>query len=592
MSKPRILIVDDVAENATALRDVLLPQFGVSVCADGHEAWNQVLLDIPSLILLKFWLPGLDGLSLCRRLRANRRTSHVPIILIGAALDTSAQARAMLAGASDILTGPVSTELLLARVQAQLALQDQSQHLAGLVEQRTRALTEEMAKRNETIKRIKYQHHYSALTGLPNSRFLSKRIKEAASSGSPGFAVIHLDIDRFSGINDAMGAQFGDELLRLIARRLASGMVRQDVLGHIGGDMFAVLVHAQSGAADLPRLAAARVEHLLKLAAGNIELLGESVNVEISAGVALAPQDGNTADLLLKNATAAAAAAKEEMATRLCFYRKEMNSRSRDLLNMEVQFRAALDARLIKPWYQPKVCNETLRILGAESLARWAGPDGRLISPSDFIPLAENLGLTYRLMEIILHQTCLDGAAWIKRFGNHLKFAVNLSAADFQYPGLLDDLRAVLADTGMPAKNLELEVTEQAMVRDQSAAADQIAAIRGMGISVGLDDFGTGYSSLSYLKRFPIDTLKIDQSFVREIGRDQRGDAVLRTIADLSKHLGTACIAEGVETVEQYRVITGLGAAITQGWLFSPAVDAEKFGKLLGGPKFCLPAAA
>lgn len=587
-AKPTILIVDDVPENIDILREILRGDFKIKAAINGRAAVDSAVKSPPDLILMDIQMPELDGYSACRQLKANPATKKVPIIFVTASGEAANEERGFSLGAADFMTKPVVPAIVRARVRAHLALYDQTRLLEELVDDRTKQLRDEMHRREKAVERIRYMHHYHHLTGLPNRQLLSERMGDELARSDTSVALALLDIDRFGAINDALGSDVGDTLLLDVAKALESQIGGNDMLAHIGGDVYALLM-VGAGRGDEPMSSAAhRVERVLNSAARRYEIFGEQVSVSFSAGLAVSPEDGADVESLLKNAEAATKFAKSDRAQKYCFYREEMNASSRAMLVLEAKFLAALEKQEIKPWYQPKVHSDSLTMTGCEALARWITPEGDFISPGDFIPLSCNIGMAHELTQCIIGHVFHDAARWLKEYDPNFRFALNLAAEDFQYPGLINSLDDALRDSGCPVKNIELEITEQALIEDPDAAREQINTLRAKGFSIALDDFGTGHSSLSYLRSFALDTLKIDQSFIRDLGQDPTSDAITETIIRLGQHLSMHCVAEGVETSDQLAWLQKAGSGTVQGYLFSAAVDAAKFEKLLKTPQFSL----
>ena len=437
---------------------------------------------------------------------------------------------------------------------------------------------EDVTERRANEARIAHMAHHDALTGLPNRVLFRARLDEAlarARRGGGGFAVLYLDLDRFKAVNDTLGHPVGDALLRAVTGRLRAELREADTAARLGGDEFAVL----QAAMDQPLDATSLAQRLIEALAAPYEVEGQHVEIGVSVGIVVASGEGDTADALLKNADLALYRAKADGRGTWRFFEPEMNAHMQARRLMELDLRRALSAEQFELHYQPLVDLGTLRVTGFEALLRWRHPERGLVSPAEFIPLAEEIGLIGPIGEWVLRRACAEAARWPEG----VKVAVNLSAVQLRAGGgLADTVAAVLRASGLPAARLELEITETAMLQDTEETLATLHRVGTLGVSIAMDDFGTGYSSLSHLRRFPFDKVKIDQSFVRGLGH-AGGDcaAIVRAVMGLCASLGIAVTAEGVETEEQLEWLAAEGRAEGQGYLFSRPVPAEAIPGLL-----------
>ena len=420
--------------------------------------------------------------------------------------------------------------------------------------------------------------HFDVLTGLPNRLLFKERLSASLSMTKRNgwlLGLLFVDLDRFKVINDTLGHAVGDDLLRLVAKRLHMVVRESDTVSRMGGDEFAIILPDLPSAED----AASVSRKLIDALAQPFRLAGQDLFVSASIGITLFPDDTDDVDVLISNADAAMYRAKEAGRNTYEFYRAEMNQRARELLTLETDLRQALARREFELHYQPKVSLTTGAMLGVEALLRWRSPQRGLVAPMDFIPLLEETGLIVAVGAWVLQEACRQTAAWHAAGYPHLTVAVNLSGRQVSDPGLVATVREALANTGLPAHSLELELTESMLMHDAPAVESLLDELRRMGVALSVDDFGTGYSSLAYLKRFPLDTLKVDRSFVRDITADPDDASITRAVIQMSHELSLKVVAEGVETAAQLQLLAACGCDQIQGYYFSrplpsPALDA------------------
>lgn len=417
--------------------------------------------------------------------------------------------------------------------------------------------------------------HHDALTGLANrhqfNEALAKRIESRRGEGAM-FALLILDLDRFKLVNDTLGHGMGDELLRRVSQRLLRAVREGDLVARLGGDEFAIL---KGGGIDLPAIHA-MAERVVDILARPFLIDGHILNIGTSIGIALAPEDGESAETLMGNADLALYGAKEEGRGRYRLFESSMNARIQARRTLELDLRRAVTRQEFTLHYQPQVDARTGIFDGAEALIRWHHPERGLVPPNDFIPLAEETGLIGALGEWVLRAACTEALSWPA----HLTVAVNLSPVQFRDVRLATTIRNILLETNFPPVRLELEITEGSLLQDEQRALTILRELRALGIRISMDDFGTGYSSLSYLRRFPFDKIKIDQSFVRQTPFDKDSAAIVRAITMLGVSLGMKTTAEGVETDAQSDFVAGEGCDQLQGYLFSKPVPAEQIRTL------------
>ncbi len=440
------------------------------------------------------------------------------------------------------------------------------------------AIFSDITQRKAQEAKIRSLAFFDPLTGLANRSLLKDRVEhdlDQAKRHNTHMALLFLDLDHFKNVNDSLGHAVGDELLIEVGRRLASHLRAQDTLARLGGDEF-VAVLPDTDANGVTHLAQA----LLGLMAEPYSLSAHELNITPSIGISIYPEDGTDFDTLYRCADTAMYRAKQEGRNCFSFFTNELQRSSIHRLTLENALRRALERNQLHLHYQPQQCLRTHKVLGVEVLLRWNHPELGSVSPAEFIPIAENSGLILSIGEWVLRTAALQVKAWMDSGLPEMVLAVNLSAVQFRQPQLLETVMGVLQDTGLPARCLELELTESAAMHDPKAAIATMDALHQQGIRMSVDDFGTGYSSLNYLKRFKVYKLKIDQSFVRDVPSDPEDASIVSAIINMAHSLGMTTIAEGVETVEQQQFLKDNGCDEIQGYLFSrplPPPELERF---------------
>ena len=424
---------------------------------------------------------------------------------------------------------------------------------------------------------------HDSLTGLPNRALFMDRLdrlmNHAARHPDYNYGVLFLDLDRFKVVNDSLGHVLGDELLVAIGRRLEACLRQGDTVARLGGDEFAILLDGVTDASDATRVAD-RIER--ELAAAFI-LRGHEVFTSASIGIALSSTGYAHAEEVLRDADTAMYRAKNDGRSRYEVFDREMHAKAVELLEIETDLRRAIERDEFVLHYQPIVSLLTGELDGFEALVRWNHPRNGVIMPADFIPLAEENGLIVPIGWHVLRNACVQMRDWVNRFPIHhaLTMSVNLSSRQFAQPDLVEQIDRILQETGCQPANLKLEITESTVMRDAQQAIEMLQQLRARGIFLCIDDFGTGYSSLSYLQRFPVNTLKIDRSFVSQIDEDSSSVDLIETIVTLSRVLGMSAVAEGIETAEQLELVRRLGSGLAQGYYFSTPVPSDEAEAIL-----------
>lgn len=440
-----------------------------------------------------------------------------------------------------------------------------------------RHLTEKVKMAGDRLAHLAY---HDVLTELPNRTMLLDRLSQAielARRQGRQLAVMFMDLDQFKHINDSLGHAIGDKLLRSVAQRLVSCVRHSDTISRQGGDEFVLLLpfieHPEDAALSAQKLLAGLTEpHPIE---------GHDLHISASIGISIYPDDGQDAGTLIKNADAAMYHAKENGRNDYKFFEPDMNVRAVLRQSTEANLRGALEQQEFVLHYQPKINLHSGAIVGAEALIRWRHPERGLLLPAEFVPIAEDCGMIQSIGRWVLREACLQARRWRQAGLPPIIIAVNISANEFRAKDFLENIRATLDDTGLKPCYLQVELTESVLMRDVNSASSILRALADMGVKLAVDDFGTGYSSLSYLRQFPIDTLKIDQSFVNHMTGNPDDAIIVQTIINMGKSLKQLIIAEGVETPEQYAYLRAQDCDEGQGYYFCPPLESMAFAAML-----------
>jgi diguanylate cyclase (GGDEF)-like protein len=438
-------------------------------------------------------------------------------------------------------------------------------------------VVDDVTERRLANERIAHLAHYDALTDLPNRVLFREQIERELQKAAHGeqFALLYIDIDEFKGINDSLGHHVGDELLKAVATRIKDCIKPGDLIARLGGDEFAVIQTAIGGRADVVEFVARLYDAIRQ----PYQCLGHHLTTDASIGIALAPQDGTELDQLIKHADLAMYGAKAEGRRTHRFFEPEMDARAKARLTMEQDLRQALVDGGFEIHYQPLLDLANSEVTGCEALLRWRHPQRGMVSPAEFIPLAEDTGLINELGDWVMQTACAEAAGW----PSQIRLAVNVSPIQLKSPTLALRIMRALAASGLPPDRLEIEITEAVLIHDDETALAILHQLRAIGVRIALDDFGTGFSSLSYLKRFPFDKIKIDRCFVSDIEVDGSA-AIVQAVVNIAAARNMTTVAEGVETEQQREILHQLGCTQMQGYLFSAPKPAAEVRKLLGMP--------
>jgi diguanylate cyclase (GGDEF)-like protein len=559
----RLLLVEDTEDDTQLLLRTLkaggfLPDWQHVCTPDDLRAalagggWDIVISD--------YTMPDFSGLEALEITR--QHDADLPFILVSGNIGEDIAVRAMRAGAQDyVLKG----------------------NLARLIPAIARELDEAASRRRgkATTQELLYKITHDTLTGLPNRGLFQDRLRQAIAGherSGESLAVMNIDLDRFKTINDSLGHEVGDSILCKLAERLSSILRAEDTVARLEGDAFVVILPRVGGEGSVADLA----RRLMQAIAPPIEVDSGLIHCTISTGIAYFPRDADNAEALLKNAEAAMYEAKRAGRNTFRYYAAALNTAADRRLKLENALHGALDRNELDLHYQPQLdlCRNGT-ICGFEALLRWNHAELGPISPDEFIPIAEETGLIVPIGEWVLLRACRQAKQWVETFDANLRVAVNLSARQFSLPDLPQNVATALKETGLPARNLELEVTESLIMQDIELSARTLRALKAMGITLAVDDFGTGYSSLAYLKRFPLDILKIDKSFVAEITTNPDDAAICSSIVAMAHSLRKKVVAEGVENDSQLGFLTQQHCDRAQGYHFSRPIDAAAAGELM-----------
>ena len=591
---PTILIVDDEARARRLLAVLLRPEgYRTESAASGEEALSAVARCAPDLILLDIMMPGIDGYEVAGMLKANQATANIPIIMVTAHGERTARLAGLSAGAEEFMTKPIDRAELWLRVRNLLRLKafGVAQAPSVVLEQQVAARTADLRRfrsvmdvTTDTIKQTRqnllHQASHDALTGLPNrASFYGTLRKTLALAAEQGWkvAVMSVDLDHFKNVNDSLGQAAGDQLLIHAAGRLAACVRARDTVGRLGGDEFGLILlmeHGHEGAA----LVAAKIREGLRRP---FELGGGEVAMTASVGIAIHPDDGGDPDALIRYADTAMCQAKHAGRNTCRFFTAQMNADVLRRQELEGALRKAIAHDEFELYYQPKVSLASGAIVGLEALLRWARPGHGLVSPGLFVPVLEDSGLIGEVGAWVIGAACRQIRQWLGDGTGPVQVSVNVSGRQFIEGDLEADVARALADNDVPAGLLELELTETSLMANTERTMACLGSLRRRGVKVSIDDFGTGYSSLAYLRRFPVDKLKIDIAFIRDVTTNPDDAAIVRAIITMAHSLSLEVIAEGVETPAQRAYLSRQRCDQIQGYLVSRPLSAARMTALM-----------
>ncbi|MGB3559307.1 MAG: EAL domain-containing protein [Geitlerinemataceae cyanobacterium] len=589
--------MDDSPENLHLLTRILTKRgYKVRQAKNGTMALQSAMVLPPDLILLDIMMPGMDGYEVCQRLKANPKTVETPVIFLSALNGVLDKVKAFQMGGVDYISKPFQFEEVIARVQNQLVLvsaQQQVRQLNTELEARVQRRTAQLEQTNQKLQREIAEHErtqevlihmafHDALTKLPNRALLLEKLHGALSrtQADPDshFAVLLLDCDRFKVVNNSLGYSMGDELLKAIGQRLDSALDEGNTLARLGGDEFAILLE---NIADLDA-AKGVAEHLLAQFSKPFQIHQHEVYINASLGIVLGASDYEQPEDLLRDADTALYRAKALGKGQYHIFDPEMHQFAIWRLQLETDLRRSLNEQGFMVYYQPIVALSTGKLAGFEALVRWQHPTRGLVSPTEFIPVAEETGSILALGIWVLEEACDRLRMWQEQESMpDLTMSINLAVQQLLQCNLLEQVDRVLAQTQLNPHCLRLEITESTLMENGEAAIEVLHQLRSRGIQLSIDDFGTGYSSLSYLHRLPVNTLKIDRSFVQRMDTKSGNMGLVPAIINMAHTMGINAIAEGVETRAQLAQLQNLHCDFGQGYLFGAPLDSQLATELL-----------
>ncbi|MEI6332016.1 MAG: EAL domain-containing protein [Pseudanabaena sp. ELA645] len=598
MHKQSILIVDDEPRNFDVIEAFLNEyDYALNYASSGQEALESLEILEIDLILLDVMMPDMDGIEVCEHIKAIPKYRPIPIIMVTALTAKEDLAQCLNAGANDFISKPLNALEMRARVQSMLRMKEQYDALQisldrqsvleaekrELLENRNVELEKQVYARTAALKAasdlIIHNAMHDPLTDLPNRRLLLERIDQAIQRShqldSHGYAILFLDLDQFKIVNDSLGHIIGDQLLISISEKLKKHLEDVYLVARFGGDEFVILLEYIANIDEVIKI----TKRILSDFQVPLILNGGEIFINVSIGIVFGNKDYHQAYDLLRDADLAMYKAKAQGRNSYKIFDVKMHNQAIKRLTLETDLRNAIDRQEFMVHYQPimDILNGD-RLIGFEALVRWQHPTRGMVSPMDFVAIAEETGLIVALDSWVFQEACHQLAKWKAKFVNShdLKMSINLSAQDIRNPNLLTDIDHILAETGLDGKSITLEITESMLLDDINQTIDLLTQIKSRNIQVSIDDFGTGYSSLNYIHRLPADYLKIDRSFVNQMQEASRNYQIVRTIIALSNQIGLAVVAEGIETSEQLKILRDLGCEFGQGYLFSKPLSVAE----------------
>jgi diguanylate cyclase (GGDEF)-like protein len=571
----KILIVDDSPENIHFLMGILQDSYKIIASTNGRKAIELAQKQpSPDLILLDVLMPDFSGYDVCRELKANQNTKDIPIIFITALGEIEDETNGLEMGAVDYIIKPINPSIVQARVKNHLTLQSLYREL-----QKANSVLEDKVK--ERTAQLEKMIMVDSLTNLPSRTAVVKQIEiainQSQSNDNSCFALVQLDFNRFSLINSSLGHEIGDHLLQVIANRLQKLCHKNDLLARIGADNFCFLltqINSKDKVIDF-------VDQILTSFKTSFWIDNYEIFVSCSLGIVFSNPDYQTPLEILRDVDTALHKAKNKGQNQYYIFEQNIREIAQKRLQLEIDLRRGIKEEQFLVFYQPIVDLKTLEINGFEALARWQHPTRGMVSPFEFIPCLEETGLITPVGLWIFEQSCLQQIEWEKELNKSLSISINLSPTQFSHPTLLTDIEQIIQRTKVNPKNIKLEITESVFLENIEQGIKIINELKSKNFSISLDDFGTGYSSLSYLQKLPIDYLKIDRSFVKDIETNQNSADLVQTIIILAQKFKMKVIAEGCETKEELLLLRSWNCEYSQGYFFSKPVGKEEATQLI-----------
>ncbi len=560
-----VILVDDNPSDVALINSYLSKssneQFSLTSFARINDAIDELTKKSYNIMLLDLSLPDGSGIRILNK--AHQVVPDMPIIIITNEEDDELALKAVKSGAQDFIVKSTFDASLLFR------------SIRHAIERKRL-----WVKLAQTEKREHYLATRDVLTGLPNRYTYNDRLKRGLSYCNRyggKLAVMFMDLDRFKFINDTLGHKVGDILLKEVAKRIQTCLRETDIVARLGGDEFIFLLPKIGASLNAAKVA----KHILKILNNPFVIEQQEIFISASIGIALFPSDGDSATKLIQNADLAMYSAKESGRNKYDFFTKKMNQMVTDRLRLENDIRAALKNDEFYLEYQPVVDSKTSKMVGTEALIRWKHPRKGRLYPNSFISIAEESRQIIKIGNWVLEQACIQNKKWQEKGSETLRIAINVSAIQFTQMNFVNKVRDILKRTNMAGDYLELELTEGILMQDIELTINVLSELRSMGIRISIDDFGTGYSSMSYLKKFPLDILKIDRSFIKDLPHDPKDSAIVTAIAEMARGLSLEIIAEGIETSEQNEFIRKVGCECMQGFYIQKPVSAASISKIV-----------
>lgn len=583
LKSAEILIVDDSPANLRLLSSLLIQQgYNVRKAISGQAALRAAEVVIPDLILLDAIMPHMDGYEVCQRLKSNPKTAEIPVIFLSFLTENEERVKAFKFGCCDYINKPFSLDEILIKIEKQLNLKAAREEIMQMSAEFKQEAKESQIQLEVVNAKLKMALR-DRLTKLPNRasfiESLETALNRAKIDSDYRFFVLSIDCDRFKIINNSLGYHIGDELLTAVARRLEADLSPDDIFARLGDDEFAILLPDRQDISTATKVAS----EIIKKLTFPFHLQGYEVFVSASIGIASGSREYSQPEHILRDADSALNRAKQKGKARYQIFDSTMREKASQFLQLETDLRKAIIKKEFCVHYQPIIELKTGKIAGVEALLRWQHPTRGLIYPADFIPIAEETGLITPIGNWVLRESCRQLRLWqiAGIAGDSFSVSVNFSAHQFAQADLIEQIDAILAETQLNPQCLKLEITESAIIENTQSAAIIIQQLRARQIQLSLDDFGMGYSSLSYLNSFPVNTLKVDKSFVQRLDGNSENLGLVPAIMCIARTMGMNVIAEGIETTQQLDQLRNLDCHFSQGYLFSRPLEAQKVVELI-----------